>query len=71
MHITGLENYIVLTKIIKKRKVLTTGYRKFPNSIKASDILYKLSLSLIELNNYEEACETLDKLNYEFPFSKY
>ena len=46
------------------------GYKKFPNSIKAPDMLYKLAISLFTLNKTSEGCQTLEKLKLEFPQSK-
>jgi tol-pal system protein YbgF len=43
------------------------GYKQFPSGVKASDSLLKLGLSLGELNQKEEACKILTKLEKEFP----
>lgn len=42
-------------------------YKKYPKALKAPDALLKLSLSLIKINNTNEACSILNKLEKEFP----
>ena len=46
--------------------VLAEGYQNFPKSIKAPDMLYKLSEALFEIQKNEEACKTLSKLSKDF-----
>lgn len=46
------------------------GYQKFPKSIKAPDMLFKLSISLLEVNKNTEACKTMELLVKEFPKTK-
>ena len=50
--------------------ILAEGYQKYPKSIKAPDMLYKLSEALLEINKNEEACNTLTKLSKDFPEHK-
>ncbi len=50
--------------------ILAEGYQKFPKSVKAPDILYKLSEALFEINKNQEACKTLTKLIKDFPNHK-
>ena len=50
--------------------VLAEGYQKFPKSIKAPDMLYKLSEALFEINKNFEACKTLTKLSNDFSSHK-
>ncbi len=51
--------------------VLAEGYQKFPKSIKAPDMLYKLSLSLYSVNKEKDSCKTLEKLILDYPKNKY
>ena len=46
--------------------ILAEGYQKFPKSIKAPDMLYKLSGALFEINKNLEACKTLTKLSNDY-----
>lgn len=43
------------------------GYKQFPKGAKAADSLFKLSLSLGELDKLQEACDVLSKLDSDFP----
>jgi tol-pal system protein YbgF len=43
------------------------GYQKFPKSIKAPEMLFKLSDSLVNIDKVDDACNTLFKLTKEFP----
>jgi len=47
--------------------VLLEGYQKYPNSVKAPDMLYQLSESLINIEKYTEACNMLKTLSTEYP----
>ena len=47
--------------------VFAEGYQKFPKSIKAPDMLYKLSNALVNIDKDLEACNILKKLSNEFP----
>ena len=49
--------------------IFAEGYQKFPES-KAPDMLFKLSLSLFEVNKKDEGCKTLEKLLLDFPKNK-
>jgi len=50
--------------------ILAEGYQKFPNSTKSPDMLYKLSESLLNINKRNDSCNTLKKINQEFPQHK-
>ena len=50
--------------------VFAEGYQKFPESIKAPDMLLKLSYSLYEVEKLNESCNTLEKLILDFPKNK-
>jgi len=51
--------------------IFAEGYQKFPNNIKAPDILYKLSESLIAIEKRIDACNTLEKFSIEYPNHKF
>ena len=42
------------------------GYEKYPKSIKASDMLYKLSESLVYLDKIEDSCRVLRTFTEKF-----
>ena len=50
--------------------ILAEGYQKFPKSLKAPDMLFKLSQSLILIEKKQDGCNTLKKLIKEFPDNK-
>ena len=50
--------------------ILAEGYQKFPKSIKSPDMLYKLSESLLYIDKKNDSCNTLKKLNQEYPRHK-
>ncbi len=50
--------------------IFAEGYQKFPKSIKAPDMLYKLSQSLFEVNKNVEACKTMEKFLNDYPKHK-
>ena len=50
--------------------ILAEGYQNFPKSIKAPDMLYRLSEALIVINKNQEACNTLSKLSKDFSTHK-
>ena len=56
------ELYILEKKYRDAALILAEGYQKFPESIKAADMLFKLSQSLFEVNKVNESCKTLEKL---------
>ncbi len=64
------EIYIFNKKYRDAALSFAEGFQKFPNSIKSDDMLYKLAVTLFEVNKSNEACRTIEKLNNEFPKSK-
>ena len=46
--------------------VLAEGYSKFPKSVKAPDLLYKLADALIKIDKKMDSCNTLSKFIEEF-----
>ena len=50
--------------------VFGEGYQKYPESIKAPDMLYEMSISLFEMNKNSEACKTLLIINDNYSKSK-
>jgi len=64
------EIYILRKEYREAALALAEGYQKYPNSLKAPDILYKLSESLIKIEKNAEACSTLKKLISEHPNHK-
>ena len=50
--------------------IFADGYQKFPEGIKAPDMLFKLADSLIKINKNKEACKMLSQLESEFPKHK-
>ena len=50
------ELYILNREFREAALVLAEGFQKYPESIKAPDMLYKLSNTLFELNKNNEAC---------------
>ena len=64
------EIYLLKKEYREAALILAEGYQKFPKSIKASDMLYKLSESLVLINKKNDACSTLIKLDKEYPDNK-
>ncbi len=64
------EIYILKKEYKDAALILAEGYQNYPDSIKAPDILYKLSDSLVNINRKEESCNILKKLADEFPENK-
>ncbi len=64
------ELYILDRQYRDAALVLAEGYQKFPESIKAPDMLFKLSQSLYSVQKIEESCKTLEKLILDFPKNK-
>ncbi len=65
------ELYILEKKFRDSALVFAEGYQKFPQSVKAPDMLYKLSTSLYEVNKTDESCKILEKLILDFPKNKF
>jgi len=64
------EIYLLKKKYRDAALIFAEGYQKFPNSFKASDMLFKLSTSLLIIDKKKDACKTLEKLIIEFPKNK-
>ncbi len=64
------ELYILNQQYRDAALVLAEGYQKFPQSIKAPDMLFKLSQSLFLVEKTSDSCKTLEKLIIDFPKSK-
>ena len=65
------ELFLLEKNNIEAALILAEGYQKYPESIKAPDMLYKLSDSLLAIEKKQEACGTLNKLIADFPNHKY
>ncbi len=65
------ELYILEKKYRDAALIFAEGYQKFPKSIKAPDMLFKLSESLYNVDKVEDSCKTLEKLNLDYPNSKF
>ncbi len=50
--------------------IFAEGYQKYPNSIKAAEMLFKLSQSLYKIEKTTEACKTMEQLIIDFPKNK-
>ena len=64
------ELHILEKKYREAALVLAEGYQKFPESIKAPDMLFKLSKSLYNVEKIDESCKTLEKLILDYPKNK-
>ncbi len=64
------EIYILKKEYKDAALILAEGYQNYPNSIKAPDILYKLSDSLVNIDKKEESCNILKKLSDDYPENK-
>ncbi len=65
------ELYILKSEYRDAALVLAEGFQLYPESIKAPDMLFKLSNTLFELNKNEEACKTAQKFIIDFPKHKF
>ena len=64
------ELYMLEQNYMDATLIFADGYQKFPESIKAPDMLFKLSQSLYEVNKINESCKTLEKLILDYPKNK-
>ncbi len=64
------EIYLLKKQYREAALILAEGYQKFPETVKAPDILYKLSESLVSIDKVNDACNTLSKLVKEYPKHK-
>ena len=64
------ELYILEKNYRQAALTFAEGFQKFPDSIKAPEILFKLSQSLYQVEKTVEACKTMEKLIIDFPKNK-
>ncbi len=64
------ELYLLEKKYRDAALIFAEGFQKFPESIKAPDMLYKLSQTLIAVNKSTEACNTMNKFIEDYPKHK-
>ncbi len=64
------ELYILEKKYRDAALIFAEGYQKYPKSIKAPDMLHKLSISLFEVEKNIEGCNTLQKFIEDYPEHK-
>ncbi len=64
------ELYILEKKYREAALIFAEGFQKFPDSIKAAEMLFKLSQSLYKVEKNVEACKTMEKLIIDFPKNK-
>ena len=65
------EIYLLKKEFREAALILAEGYQKFPESIKAPDMLFKLSQSLYEVDKKNDSCKTLEKLIIDYPNNKF
>mgnify|MGYP003322551131 CR=1 FL=1 len=61
------ELYILEKNYREAALIFAEGFQKFPDSIKAAEMLFKLSQSLYQVEKTTEACKTMEKLIIDFP----
>ncbi len=64
------ELHILEKKYRDAALIFAEGYQKYPKSIKAPDMLYKLAISLFEVKKIEEGCNTIQKFLNDYPTHK-
>ena len=64
------ELYILEKNYREAALTFAEGFQKFPDSIKAAEMLFKLSQSLYQVEKINEACKTMEKLIIDFPKNK-
>ncbi len=64
------ELYILEKNYREAALIFAEGFQKFPDSIKAAEMLFKLSQSLYQVEKNVEACKTMEKLIIDFPKNK-
>lgn len=65
------ELYLLEKKFRDAALIFAEGYQKFPKSIKAPDMLFKLSETLYAVDKIDESCKTLEKFIIDFPKNKF
>ena len=64
------ELYILEKNYRNAALIFAEGFQNFPDSIKAPEMLLKLSQSLYQVGKTTEACKTMEKLIIDFPKNK-
>ncbi len=64
------ELYVLEKNYREAALIFAEGFQKFPDSIKAAEMLFKLSQSLYQVEKNTEACKTMEKLIIDFPKNK-
>ncbi len=64
------ELYILEKNYREAALIFAEGFQKFPDSIKAAEMLFKLSQSLYQVEKSAEACKIMEKLIIDFPKNK-
>ena len=64
------ELYILEKEYREAALTFAEGFQNFPKSIKAPDMLFKLSQSLYLVNKTDEACKTVEKFIVDYPKNK-
>jgi tol-pal system protein YbgF len=64
------ELYILEKNHREAALIFAEGFQRFPDSIKAAEMLFKLSQSLYQVEKTTEACKTMEKLIIDFPKNK-
>ena len=64
------ELYLLDKNFREAALIFAEGYQNYPKSIKAADMLYKLSEALLEIDKKKEACNTLSKISNDFSTHK-
>ena len=64
------ELYILEKNYREAALIFAEGFQKFPDSIKAAEMLFKLSQSLYQVEKTTESCKTMEKLIIDFPKNK-
>ena len=64
------ELYILEKNYREAALIFAEGFQKFPDSIKAAEMLFKLSQSLYKVDKTTEACKTMEKIIIDFPKNK-
>jgi len=64
------ELYILEKNYREAALIFAEGFQKFPDSIKAAEMLFKLSQSLYQVEKTNEACKTMEKLIIDYPKNK-
>ena len=64
------ELYILEKEYREAALTFAEGFQNFPKSIKAPDMLFKLSQSLYLVDKIDEACKTVEKFIIDYPKNK-